>query len=732
MHAARSRVIVETMDSLTYMKNTPSVSLPRHKNISELLTRQGKTIAFSPETARKAREQTKKKLNQHSVEDAPEDMPGQTGARAVKEVRDEPKTKQTTDSDTADSESGETHNQFVREYEMLITSLEGSILDDSPQEYEQLKGVIERIGALGKTHEQLDKLIHKQDALRQRMLLNEFKQGLDREQMPFGSHEPLRAAGVSELRLAGECYDKCAQFAQILSDFGALLKGGVSEKRSSEYKRLRTEAETLLRELTEEEVPAVRCVRNQLQKLAWIQLIRDAGHMSTKLDIEKFFINIEGILLKHAHAIEQHKAWLAGGAEGEEPDIGPLMKDVHGIMGQLDLRIDELHKYANSEQRVMLERFIDQIKNYYYDQIHYGLSGGRSFNPIKPSLGVVQQELSMSNDFATALAAATKLEDGLERINVLHWIADELTKQIFSEKKYSRPANLTKSQMTPGHMLTVFSEQNPSLQKAIAQFKQARELRNDIAHNGLISAPKRMQQACNVYEKTIETLADHFNLSLSKMHIEQHSRALKEQEYAGLLIDSVTQFNQRNRLTELSENEFEILLNDKLGTQKPVAKPKRKPTQQSAFEAVKRKANAEDLLLRAGKEIIAEHNIFVQRFQRMVKQAGDSKAMDIDLSEFRRMLGEDYVTEYSKFARVDDNELDGRIRKVITSYFAKRYFDSDYASVKSAYIKSNNGNAKGLFPAILMCFRNESRLTAQEKSYKSGIIEQIKKQLTSK
>jgi len=203
-----------------------------------------------------------------------------------------------------------------------------------------------------------------------------------------------------------------------------------------------------------------------------------------------------------------------------DPKIAPLLVETGKLINKLEFSLEELPQELSNTQKEEFEEFIPAISEYYIDQT-YALSQGYSYSPVSHKLQKIQQLINKSAFIGNILSEIDTLNDSIEHLYLLHWIAESLLKDILKCFEYScsigriaRAYSYNLSQHNSTNFDTIF----PAI-----------KIRNDIAHNGLIWNPEKISFAITIYRRYIDNIVKEQNINLSKVAIKKEHRKMSNE-----------------------------------------------------------------------------------------------------------------------------------------------------------------------------------------------------------
>ena len=203
-----------------------------------------------------------------------------------------------------------------------------------------------------------------------------------------------------------------------------------------------------------------------------------------------------------------------------DPKIAPLLVETGKLLNKLEFSIEELPQELTDSQKQEFEAFIPAISEYYIDQT-YALSQGYSYSPASHKLQKIQQLINESAFIGNILGEIDTLNDSIEHLYLLHWIAESLLKEILKCFEYSCSIGRT----ARAYGFNISKQSSTSFDVILP----AIQIRNDIAHNGLIWNPKRIASAITIYRQYIDDIAKEQNINLSKIAIKKEHRKMSDE-----------------------------------------------------------------------------------------------------------------------------------------------------------------------------------------------------------
>lgn len=652
--------------------------------------------------------------------------------------------------DTSAVHDAKNEDQFTREYQTIKQQLTQPAFQQDKEEIEELKNVVERIGQVAENVEELEKAIGETEKLEELLKKNEEEQGISSGNLPFGSKTATELWSVSHIRLASEQYNIVSLLSINLTKLGKLVSDKIS-KEDLEYQTLFDICVNQITELEESSFEPKRCVRTQLQKKAWFVL--ESGNKDTisKAEIRAAINNMKNVLIKHKATIEQYANWRLNPEQHEQPFIKELLNDVDKVIGSLNHRIQEIYAHTPPEQKAIVSNFIEQMTGYYHDQLNCGLSGGRSFNAIKPSLKPIQAALKESRTFETVFEESKKLEAGIEKINVLHWVADDVISKVYEKKGYVSKLKNGKERPFPqaGHKLTAIKNQTPYNEKlfdSLDELFTARELRNNIAHSGLIYDPARMEEACKNYEQAIIEMCNFGKIDLKLLEVKQKNQSITKGE-ADLWLAKIA--HQGKALSFTSGVDAEQLQKDIVrkenNKRRKAAKLQNKKFVPQTYEQILNKVNSHKtpekyFMSLIGNEFNSIKNLEMKIIESLASPDLQGRKLEIPVENFAKLLSENELRKLAKDKKSMDFFMQKPrvfISKKIKDHFASKLFQKDYKTVFDAYVKARKQDPNvpeehvtGLiYKAAINFSRPSQDLTDREKQNFNKVIEYVNKGL---
>ncbi|MDA9557138.1 hypothetical protein N9R79_06520 [Vibrio sp.] len=412
------------------------------------------------------------------------------------------------------------YSDFKSEYTVIKSALKTN--STGKEDMESLRDVLAQLQDVSASFDLLETSISRLEEARKKAQECESLIGLFDRSLPYGSYKPVKATNILIIDASVEPTVKL--FSDNLNNLGeALLRG----KGTNDLDRLSQLIHEQMAVLRQHDLTSSEFVWNRVQQRAWRELHPEENRKAAGHHIDIMIHKLNLFMNEHKKVLEAHQAWLAKGGDPEdEPYLGDMIKHLDTVLKGLSHKIDELSIHSTPQQKEQIKAFEYALDKYYEDQIRYGLSGGRGFNPIKPSLGQLQESIDQSRFMQTAFDEALQLELSMEKVYLLHWIGDEaLTLAWRRSEKGKKKRHMD----VPG---ILYNFHDPILN---ASFHAARGVRNQMAHAGLLYDPEQMQVTCDNYIKGIQHLIDAYSVDLSRLKIQTKSRPVTKEEYSDVM-----------------------------------------------------------------------------------------------------------------------------------------------------------------------------------------------------
>jgi hypothetical protein len=199
-------------------------------------------------------------------------------------------------------------------------------------------------------------------------------------------------------------------------------------------------------------------------------------------------------------------------------DIQPLLIDTQKIMESLDVMIEEIPQEIDEEQQKELKEFMPVISEYYIDQI-YALSGGVSYTNLSKNLKEFQELIDNGASAKVLFEEVEKLQNTIQHLYILHWIAESLLKNILN--CYSYKCSL-------GRTIGWYSKKYSDTKTDFKSIKEAVKFRNKVAHSGYLWKPIEIENAIKSYRNYISLVVEERNFDFEEFDLEILDRKMDE------------------------------------------------------------------------------------------------------------------------------------------------------------------------------------------------------------
>jgi len=334
----------------------------------------------------------------------------------------------------------------------------------------------------------------------------------------------------------------------FISEFIAALESFNMELKADEKKALLLQVKELSEKLISLGLEPKYYIINQKRSETWnyVENGKDFFKIIEQLNIDLFIDNIKLLRVRYQEDIDYIKAYynkqqqaykaisIARKKDDKEevrvqnsilstpidPKIAQLLKDTAKVMGQIDFILDKILDKLTETQKKELEEFLPAISEYYIDQT-YALSGGIAYTDVGKDFKELQSKIDANSPLQEILYKVDKLEPSMQKLYLLHWIAESLLKDIL--RCYAFRCSI-------GFTARKYSESYPKSKTSLKQIKQAIRIRNDIAHNGLIWDPVKIADAVEKYRNYIRNLVIERDVNLGVYCIPVSHRVMTQQQ----------------------------------------------------------------------------------------------------------------------------------------------------------------------------------------------------------
>ena len=364
------------------------------------------------------------------------------------------------------------------------------------------------------------------------MVQKEVALGLSEEEKPYGER------GASMIENNALVYRANSNKKRLIEMFIGYLEGYFGEEEIFKRKEMLVDAKALsttLRDIGEE--PKHFIVNRQREKV-WYILESNFAKTLKQFDIDLFIEKVRLTRLQYQNDFDEMKNYQDARKKaikeimiardksnneeidrlqnfidhGMDIEIKPLLLDTKKVMDSLDYMLEDLPTELNNSQTSELQQFIPAISEYYIDQCHR-ISGGYAYTPLAKNLKQFQKDINNNVPVSKLLDTVKELDNTMQHLYILHWIGENIMKNILSNKK-SMGVNIR--QYPQGFKTTT----------ALDQIIKAVDIRNNIAHNGLIWNPEEITFAIKTYRKYIEQVSTERKLNLKSYKLPKYNQKI--------------------------------------------------------------------------------------------------------------------------------------------------------------------------------------------------------------
>lgn len=385
----------------------------------------------------------------------------------------------------------------------LIDYVKSPVREDNTdliQSLIDLSGSLESIGV--EAHE-LTSILNETEKARLKLLRNNLKLGLHENQLPIGY------SSLTSIKPSAFIYKPSSTLSKKLASFSKSL-----ETISETY----TETKALYNELnTREGLNLKNFVLTKQQKIGFYKLVMNDDRLS-RAELDLLINFMKSSVFANSKALQQRKEYYANlnSDNGVSfPDIAPLLQDVKTLQSKLTIRLEEMPEILNKEEKQQLQQFLPALDEYYKDQIA-AFSGGKSYLPLAKNLQNMQNEIKQNPVASNILEHSESLGFTMQRLYMLHWVAESLMKP--------------KYHTTLGNSLKFYTKENPDKRDTFSFLRDAVKFRNDVAHNGTLWSPEDFENHIKNYEQGIALIANELHIDLTKINLEKTNRPLNKEE----------------------------------------------------------------------------------------------------------------------------------------------------------------------------------------------------------
>lgn len=373
------------------------------------------------------------------------------------------------------------------------------------------------------------------------MVQKEIKLGLSKQERPFGS---LKLETLTDNVLV---YTPMSELKRDIDRFIELLESYFLLNDVGSKKALLYEAKESIEKLTQAGESPKFFINTRVREKVWHILEHDFDNTMKRFEIDLFMekmrliriehqAEIDGIRLHYKrkenayakikslradktnnHSIEfQELEKIIKEPLGES--IYKLLNDTQKLMSTLLFKIESIADELTPSQLKELEAFMPALSEYFEDQV-YGISGGNSYTKTDALLQQLQNDIDKGSNLRVLLDGIDKLDGGMQHLYLLHWIEESLLKDILNCTSYSCSLGMT---------IRAYPKKFKETKTELKPMINAVNVRNDIAHNGLVWRPQELKDAVMTYRKYIETLIRENRIEILKYTLKKQGRELTQ------------------------------------------------------------------------------------------------------------------------------------------------------------------------------------------------------------
>lgn len=407
--------------------------------------------------------------------------------------------------------SDKTKEKVLSPIEKLVKYVQSPVREDNTDLVKSLIDLSGSLESIGIEAHELTSILNETEKARLKLLKDNLKVGLSEKQFPIGY------ATLESIQPTAFIYKPLSVLSQKLENFTKNLET-ISETYA-ETKILYNELNTL------GSIDIKNYVLTKQQKIGFYKLVMDDDRLSrTELDMLINFM--KSSVFANSKALQQREEYYKNLVTNNEvpfPDIMPLLEDVKTLRSKLSMRLEEMPELLNKEEKKQLQQFLPALDEYYKDQIA-AFSGGKSYLPLAKNLQNMQDEIQQNPVASNILEHSESLGFTMQRLYMLHWIAESLMK-----KKYNT---------TLGKSLGLYVKENQDKVELFSFLRNAVKFRNDVAHNGTLWSPEDFEKHIETYEQGITLIAKELQIDLAKFNLEKVHRPLNKEELKTSIIEN--------------------------------------------------------------------------------------------------------------------------------------------------------------------------------------------------
>lgn len=398
--------------------------------------------------------------------------------------------------------------------EKIIKYIKSPIREDNSEIIESMIELSSSLESIGIESIELTKLLNDQERARLDLLKEMSKRGLSEDQYPMGK------STKEDIDPIAFCYSSKNSINGTILAFMSILE---ELAKNDSIEHIDT-AQHQLKILEEFGFEPIKYILNRDQKKGYYKLLSIDERLS-KGELNYLLQFMKGAVFTHSKTLkereEYYKKMLRNLESIDFPNVKDLIDSVRVLKNKLSFSLEEIPSLnLTKEERANLANFLPAFDEYYKDQV-CAFSGGKSFLPLASNLKRLQESIENRKDAKSLIEGSKTLGFTMQRLYVLHWVAENLMKD-----KYNT---------TLGKSLALHKTKNRDLEALQAAVR----FRNDIAHNGVIWKPEDFEKNIKTYEAGIEAISKEFAIDLDKYTLSKQNRTKFTEEAEKDLSDEV-------------------------------------------------------------------------------------------------------------------------------------------------------------------------------------------------
>jgi hypothetical protein len=382
-------------------------------------------------------------------------------------------------------------------------------------------------------------ILDEAECIKFKLIQKEIKLGLSVKDRPYGESD------ISSVKLQQSMlvYTPMTQLIQDINSFLALLDSYFDDSDILRKRSVLTHANDYIEKLWDQGEDPRFLINTRLREKVWFILEHDFENTMKKFEIDLFIEKLRLIRLEFQPDIDAIRAYYKNKQssykrlyilhQDKETDhssevrelenairkplgsfIEKLLQRTQTLIKSLSFKLEDVTDSLSEYQIKELQAFIPAFSEFYQDQV-CAFSGGTSYTSQETLLKKIQDGIDQNRNLESLLNAIDRLDGGMQHLYLLHWIAESLLKDVL---------RCFHIYCSIGKTVGKYAKQNKSTKSDESTIRKAINIRNDIAHNGLVWHPEKLLFAVDVYRDYISIIIKETNIDSKNYFLKQENR----------------------------------------------------------------------------------------------------------------------------------------------------------------------------------------------------------------